>query len=267
MCVGLICFGRWVFFWRFLLYLMNISREDGSSVEPVQVFVRIRPDFFPSRDRQGESKCLFQLDDTTIRLTPPSADGSQGLRKSVPAVDDKIFTFDAIFSPESTQEPVYERVSQHVRATIQGYNTTIFALGCTGSGKTFTMTGNSQDPGIIPRAISEIFSIIEKTAALEKDAFFYVRLSFVELYNNNFRYNFPPTILILSEIFLNLPRKNWDQREMKTSAQHLPQLSTRILAQMFARIKLKFVRARALVYSLLVITFEFLSRQPKRHFV
>jgi hypothetical protein len=69
----------------------------------------------------------------------------------------------------------------------RGYNATIFALGCTGSGKTFTMTGTNQSPGIIPRAISEIFSIIEQTAAQEKDVFFYVRLSFVELYNNNFR--------------------------------------------------------------------------------
>ena len=49
------------------------------------------------------------------------------------------------------------------------------------------MTGTSAAPGIIPRAISEIFSIIETTAAHEKDVFFYVRISFVELYNNNFR--------------------------------------------------------------------------------
>jgi kinesin family protein 22 len=49
------------------------------------------------------------------------------------------------------------------------------------------MTGNSTAPGIIPRAISEIFSIIEATAAEESDVFFYVRLSYVELYNNNFR--------------------------------------------------------------------------------
>ena len=49
------------------------------------------------------------------------------------------------------------------------------------------MTGTSAAPGIIPRAISEIFSIIEATAMQEKDVFFYVRLSYVELYNNSFR--------------------------------------------------------------------------------
>ena len=51
----------------------------------------------------------------------------------------------------------------------------------------FTMSGNSANPGIVPRAISEIFSMIEATAAEEKDVYFYVRLSLVELYNNNFR--------------------------------------------------------------------------------
>lgn len=170
---------------------MKNEREDNSSVEPVQVFVRIRPDILQNRSKVELSeslsiqKCLYQINETSIRVSPP--DGLTGIRKSVPAIDDKIFSYDTIFSPDSTQEMVYERVSQHVRATIQGYNATIFALGCTGSGKTFTMTGTSQSPGIIPRAISEIFTIIEKTAAQEKDVFFYVRLSFVELYNNNFR--------------------------------------------------------------------------------
>ena len=49
------------------------------------------------------------------------------------------------------------------------------------------MTGCSSAPGVIPRAISEIFSIIETTTSEENDVFFYVRLSYVELYNNSFR--------------------------------------------------------------------------------
>jgi hypothetical protein len=72
------------------------------------------------------------IDKKTIRLTPP--DGLNMRRRSVPAVDDKLFTFDNIFDEDSAQEDIYECVSQHIRATIRGYNTTIFALGCTGSG-------------------------------------------------------------------------------------------------------------------------------------
>ncbi len=156
---------------------------DDHYAEPVKVFVRIRPESEVVSIKPF--RCVTQLDDKTIRLTPP--DGSSQSRKTVAAVDDKIFPFDKVFSDTSTQEEVYSEVSSLVKATVRGYNTTIFAYGSTGSGKSFTMTGNNAMPGIIPRAITEIFSIIESTAAEEKDVFFYVRLSYVELYNNNFR--------------------------------------------------------------------------------
>lgn len=138
-----------------------------------------------SQDGGTPTKCASLVDETTIRIIPP--DGALGTRKSVSAIDDKIFTFDKVFAEECSQEDVYQAISAHVKATVRGYNTTIFAYGSTGSGKSYTMTGNSTAPGIIPRAISEIFSIIEATAAQESDVFFYVRLSYVELYNNNFR--------------------------------------------------------------------------------
>ena len=138
-----------------------------------------------SQDGGTPTKCASLVDETTIRIIPP--DGALGTRKSVSAVDDKIFTFDKVFAEECSQEDIYQSISAHVKATVRGYNTTIFAYGSTGSGKSYTMTGNSTAPGIIPRAISEIFSIIEATAAQESDVFFYVRLSYVELYNNNFR--------------------------------------------------------------------------------
>ena len=192
---------------------MNLTFISSNLHEYEQVFVRIRPEstnlrsvrssvidrkpatvtsrisISPKRSLSQDGgtpmKCACLVDETTIRIIPP--DGALGTRKSVSAIDDKIFTFDKVFAEESSQEEVYQSISAHVKATVRGYNTTIFAYGSTGSGKSYTMTGNSTAPGIIPRAISEIFSIIEATAAQESDVFFYVRLSYVELYNNNFR--------------------------------------------------------------------------------
>lgn len=178
--------------------------EDQS--EPVQVFVRIRPELDDARgDKNSPNKisvsgswnggtkltiqsatntCISATDDKTLRLMPP--DGVYGTRKNVSAVDDKIYHFDRIFREDCTQEEIYERVTEQVQATVRGYNTTIFAYGVTGSGKSYTMTGNKQCPGIIPRAIGDIFRHIDQSAA-ENDIFFFVRLSYVELYNNNFR--------------------------------------------------------------------------------
>ena len=55
-----------------------------------------------------------------------------------------------------------------VLSSMEGFNGTIFAYGQTSSGKTYTMKGSSKDPGIIPLAISEIFSYIERVSFKEK---------------------------------------------------------------------------------------------------
>lgn len=38
----------------------------------------------------------------------------------------------------------------------------IFAYGQTGSGKTYTMQGTDEQPGIVPRAIEEIYSLKQR---------------------------------------------------------------------------------------------------------
>ncbi|KAJ1455235.1 P-loop containing nucleoside triphosphate hydrolase protein [Pelagophyceae sp. CCMP2097] len=84
------------------------------------------------------------------------------------------------------REEVYETARPLVLSATDGYNATIFAYGHTGSGKTFTMTGEPGNAGITPRAVRDIFETMERAAA-EKDALFLVRVSYVELYNNHFR--------------------------------------------------------------------------------
>lgn len=44
-----------------------------------------------------------------------------------------------------------------VQDVLNGYNGTVFAYGATGAGKTFTMVGNPTDPGIMVRALNDIF--------------------------------------------------------------------------------------------------------------
>lgn len=110
--------------------------------EPVQVFVRIRPEFEKkSRDnavKLDESGSVEQLDDRTVRISPP--DGFHGQRKTVSAVDDKTYTYDKIFSPISTQEEMYKVISPLVKDTVSGFNTTVFAYGCTGKVKFLFLT-------------------------------------------------------------------------------------------------------------------------------
>lgn len=49
-----------------------------------------------------------------------------------------------------------------VQSAADGYNVCIFAYGQTGSGKTFTIYGADSNPGLTPRAISELFRIMKR---------------------------------------------------------------------------------------------------------
>ena len=73
---------------------------------------------------------------------------------------------------------------------LAGYNCTIFAYGQTGTGKTYTMSGDMNDTygmlsdaaGIIPRALHALFTKLEID-----DAECSVKCSFIELYNEELR--------------------------------------------------------------------------------
>ena len=99
------------------------------------------------------------------------------------------FTFDSIFDMDSLQEDVYNiTAKQAVQSVLEGYNSTIFCYGQTGTGKTYTMEGftyESKNPnrGIIQRTIQDIFNFIETTS--DENTKFIIRCSFLQIYNEN----------------------------------------------------------------------------------
>jgi hypothetical protein len=67
------------------------------------------------------------------------------------------FTFNKIFQPATEQEEVFnEMVLPKLKEFMEGRNQLIFTYGATSSGKTFTIQGNSEKPGILPRALDAI---------------------------------------------------------------------------------------------------------------
>jgi hypothetical protein len=93
------------------------------------------------------------------------------------------FTFDYVFGQDSRQEVVYNKLAKSaVESVCNGYNSTIFAYGSSGTGKTYTMFGNEEDLGIIPRACDSIFKNMNKDLLNWN-----VKISFIEIYNENIR--------------------------------------------------------------------------------
>ena len=148
-------------------------------METIRVVVRVRPNADPGR-------CVLVTGPKTLVVTHPS---SLADANDTPASgskhEPKSFEFDRVIDG-GTQEEVFESVSPLVHAVTRGYNATVFAYGCTGSGKTHTMLGAAGNEGVVPRALSLLFSEVGARMANQSNAMFHVALSFLELYNNSF---------------------------------------------------------------------------------
>ncbi|KAI9182153.1 hypothetical protein LWI28_022606 [Acer negundo] len=90
------------------------------------------------------------------------------------------YAFDKVFGQHSNSQEVYDVAAKPVvKAAMEGVNGTVFAYGVTSSGKTHTMHGDQNSPGIIPLAIKDVFSMIQDTPGRE----FLLRVSYLEIYN------------------------------------------------------------------------------------
>lgn len=106
----------------------------------------------------------------------------------------RTYHFDKVFGPDTVQERLYDSaISGIVDEVLQGFNCTIFAYGQTGTGKTYTMTGDiatvseeamqqgmAVGAGVIPRAVAQIFTYLEEIGGSTE---YTVKCSFLELYN------------------------------------------------------------------------------------
>lgn len=123
-----------------------------SEKDPVQVNCRIRP-----MQRDSDQSCVKIISPTTILLTPPSSAISYRNEN----MKTMKYTFKEVFPPETNQLDLFDKVGLPlVEGLLKGKNGLLFTYGVTGSGKTFTMTGEPQNCGILPRCLNVIFKTI-----------------------------------------------------------------------------------------------------------
>mgnify|MGYP003571315751 CR=1 FL=1 len=141
------------------------------------------------------------------------------------------FTFDEVFDIDSSQKDVYAiSAKPAVNSVLEGYNSTIFAYGQTGTGKTFTMEGftyNQFDEkrGIIPRTIEDIFTYIESNS--NKDTKFIIRAAYLQIYNE----------MISDLLKPNNPNRNLNIREDKKKGlyvEHLSEWAVRVPSDIYS---------------------------------
>ncbi|KAJ2892311.1 kinesin-like nuclear fusion protein, partial [Coemansia aciculifera] len=163
----------------------------------IRVFCRVRPLLGEEKEASTSLPLSFpDCDDKNeIELVQSSENAlGKSTSKSFP------FKFDRVFAPDSSQDAVFDDVSQLIQSALDGYPVCIFAYGQTGSGKTHTMQGpdtisasdmDADILGIIPRAVKQIY---ENTGKLAERGWEYtLEGQFLEIYNETLQDLLAPT--------------------------------------------------------------------------
>ncbi|KAH6608686.1 centromeric e [Trichoderma cornu-damae] len=144
----------------------SASEKRASAAEAkgnVLVSVRVRPDSTNDNHADGE----WMVDGRRSLIGYKGKEGGD-------------YYYDNVFTTHDNNARVYDHIAKRlVRRVMEGYHGTVFAYGQTGTGKTFSMQGTTSSPGVIPLAITDIFSYIRETPSRE----FLLRVSYLEIYN------------------------------------------------------------------------------------
>ncbi|KAF3925300.1 Kinesin-4 [Dactylellina cionopaga] len=187
-----------------------------SSASSIQVTVRVRPftireaaqitkiddgpTFFgdgnlagtpkPSLTNKGIRRVIKVVDDQFLVFDPPESNpiarfGQKIIGPRGKQQKDMRFGFDRVFDENATQGEVYEQTTKNLLdSVLDGFNATVFAYGATGCGKTHTISGTKQQPGIIFLTMEELFQRIDD---LKCEKSVELSLSYLEIYNETIR--------------------------------------------------------------------------------
>mmetsp|Transcript_34315 Transcript_34315/g.80273 ORF Transcript_34315/g.80273 Transcript_34315/m.80273 type:complete len:873 (-) Transcript_34315:35-2653(-) len=164
------------------------GQEAPASSSSITVAVRCRPLSGNERAAGAQDICRV-LDRQLVILLDPSLHGNHDFLR-IDKSREKRYAFDHAFGAEVNTEEVFTACTAPLIASVmQAYKATVFAYGATGAGKTFTMIGTPQVPGIMVRAVEELFRRTSAQRALNgrSGRTSVTRCSFIEVYNENLR--------------------------------------------------------------------------------
>lgn len=165
---------------KLALEAMQEDVREGQA-ERIKVYVRLRPMSIKER-AVGARCCVREANRREVYLTELASE-SDYLR--VKRLKGRYFVFDGAFPGEASQEEIYQHSTVRlVEGVLAGQNSSVFCYGATGAGKTFTMLGTLQDPGVMVLALKDLFSKLKQRSTDQKHL---VCLSYLEVYNETVR--------------------------------------------------------------------------------
>jgi len=154
--------------------LMRGMPSASNSVSHVRVVVRVKPD----SDARADAACVSVLPavESSSRTARDAVQARVTLTDSRYTVPEVVhFAFPAAYAPSTTQDQLHSaEVQPLVDATLRGNSSCLFAYGATGTGKTYTLQGTTEQPGLVPRLCAAL------TGSTEVEC---ISCSSVEVYN------------------------------------------------------------------------------------
>lgn len=151
-----------------------LSKVGASRRPPparVRVAVRLRP-FMDEATKASEPSCVRGIDSCSLEVA--------NWRKYQETLK---YQFDAFYGEKSTQQDIYVGSVQPIlRHLLEGQNASVLAYGPTGAGKTHTMLGSPEQPGVIPRALMDLLQLTRDESAEGRPWDLSVTMSYLEIY-------------------------------------------------------------------------------------
>jgi kinesin family protein 18/19 len=177
------------------LHVRNVSTEplflgDGS-------FAASSDTPGPRHGGKSIRKIINVVDDKMLIFDPPENNPMVKMQQALfpgsgsrpPSAASRIrehrFVFDRLFDEDASQTDVYNHTTRPLLDNVfDGYNATVFAYGATGCGKTHTISGTPESPGIIFLTMKELFERIDDA---QDTKIIDLSLSYLEIYNETIR--------------------------------------------------------------------------------
>ena len=147
--------------------------QSQPSVEPksMKVFLRVRP-----INSNKDATTVNRFTDTGLVTVAPSTSNRAKYTKT----EERHYEFNKVFGPDSDQTHIYLGMVDPLQTRfLNGDSCVAFAYGMTNSGKTHTIQGTKQDPGVLPRLVRSVLERMEGKADWE------LRVSMLEIYNEH----------------------------------------------------------------------------------
>ncbi|XP_054246555.1 kinesin-like protein KIF18A [Indicator indicator] len=169
---------------------MSAAKEDDVC-NHVKVVVRVRPE--SQKEKNGNFSKVVRVVDQHVLVFDPKEEEVSFFHRKKPAhrdinkrkSKDLKFMFDAVFAESSSQLEVFENTTKSViDGFLNGYNCTVLAYGATGAGKTYTMLGSPEDPGVMYLTMMALYNCINQ---IKEDKICNIAVSYLEVYNEQIR--------------------------------------------------------------------------------